>query len=237
MIRRQRTGRGTIHARLGRVLHRARCRARSIHIRHAGGAALEEALRLLQARGVRLVFSSQLVTPEMRVRVEPMVSFPRAQLDELLAPHGLAAERGPGGVIQIVRRRPTPAARARAATAAPPGSRPPRRRPRRATWLSRAGDGHSAPPGPGWCAGGRDDSTAWASAVAHSAATWATTRCGRCRRSQALRPPTISEASTRFEAAPSVTPASSSMAWPRRGCNMPRWDAGTPGRSPCFAAT
>ena len=88
------------------------------------GRRLEEALRIVQAHGLRLVFSSQLVTPEMRVRVEPRASSPRAQLDELLAPHGLAAERGPGGVIQIVRRQAAPA-RARAVTASPSEAGPP----------------------------------------------------------------------------------------------------------------
>jgi hypothetical protein len=88
------------------------------------GLRLEEALRIVQTRGLRLVFSSELVTPEMRVGVEPRASSPRGQLDELLAPHGLAAERGPGGVIQIVRRQ-APGARARAVTASPSEAGPP----------------------------------------------------------------------------------------------------------------
>lgn len=69
------------------------------------GQPLEDALRALQAQGLRIVFTSSTVTPEMRVRVEPRGATPRQQLDALLAPHGLKAQDGPGGVIQVVRAR------------------------------------------------------------------------------------------------------------------------------------
>ena len=72
------------------------------------GRRLEDALRLLQTRGLRLVFSSELVTPEMRVKSEPRAQTPSGQVSELLEPHGLIPENGPGGVIQVVRqKRPT----------------------------------------------------------------------------------------------------------------------------------
>jgi hypothetical protein len=35
------------------------------------GRRLEDVLRLLQTRGLRLVFSSEIVTPDMRIRSEP----------------------------------------------------------------------------------------------------------------------------------------------------------------------
>ena len=69
------------------------------------GRRLEDVLRLLQTRGLRLVFSSEIVTPDMRIRAEPRSKAVRKQLAELLEPHGLAAESGPGGVIQVVRRK------------------------------------------------------------------------------------------------------------------------------------
>ena len=69
------------------------------------GRRLEDVLRLLQTRGLRLVFSSEIVTPDMRIRSEPRAKVLRKQLAELLEPHGLAAESGPGGVIQVVRRK------------------------------------------------------------------------------------------------------------------------------------
>jgi TonB dependent receptor/Carboxypeptidase regulatory-like domain len=64
---------------------------------------LGDALRVLQARGLRIVFTSTIVTPDLRVRVEPRAKTARQQLDELLAPHGLQAIEGPGKIIQVVR--------------------------------------------------------------------------------------------------------------------------------------
>ena len=62
------------------------------------GRSLADALRALQARGLRIVFTSVTVTPDLRVETEPRAQTPRQQLDELLAPHGLKAQDGPGGV-------------------------------------------------------------------------------------------------------------------------------------------
>ena len=72
------------------------------------GRRLDDALRVLQAQGLRLVFSSELVTPEMRVRTEPRAKAPRERLGELLRPHGLVAENGPAGLLQIVRAKRSP---------------------------------------------------------------------------------------------------------------------------------
>ena len=77
---------------------------------HYAGRPLSEVLRLLQDRGLRIIFTSALVGRDLRVHTEPRVSTPRQQLDEMLAPHGLAARDGPGGVIQIVRGHAQPAA-------------------------------------------------------------------------------------------------------------------------------
>ncbi len=68
--------------------------------------SLAEALRLLQNQGLRIVFSSEIVTADMRVLQEPTAGEPRGRLDQLLEPHGLIAEEGPGGIVQIVRARP-----------------------------------------------------------------------------------------------------------------------------------
>ena len=80
---------------------------------------LSDALRELQQSGLPLVFSSEIVTPGMRVITEPRATTPRQQLDELLAPHGLRAERGPGGVIQVVRSRSAPSSGSAKKPAAP----------------------------------------------------------------------------------------------------------------------
>ena len=78
------------------------------------GRPLADALQTLQARGLRIIFTSNIVTPDLRVKDEPRGATPRAQLDEILAPHGLEARKGPSGTLQIVRAprpRPEPASR------------------------------------------------------------------------------------------------------------------------------
>ena len=77
------------------------------------GRRLDEALRLLQQDGLPIIFSSEIVTPSMRVAAEPRAIIPRQQLDELLAPHGLKAEAGPGRVILVVRDHSSAGRRAR----------------------------------------------------------------------------------------------------------------------------
>jgi hypothetical protein len=84
------------------------------------GRRLEDALRVLQMRGLRLVFSSELVTPDMRVGAEPRARAPNEQLAELLRPHGLTVESGPGGVLQIVRLKKPAADRSHRPRSPPP---------------------------------------------------------------------------------------------------------------------
>jgi hypothetical protein len=75
------------------------------------GRRLEDALRLLQSEGLPIVFSSEIVTPQMHVTIEPEAASPRRQLDEILAPNGLVAEAGPGGVIIVLRAHDMPASK------------------------------------------------------------------------------------------------------------------------------
>jgi len=67
------------------------------------GRPLADVLRDMQQRGLNVVYSSDLVKPEMRVIAEPRANDDRAILDEILPPLGLAAKNGPGGVVLIVR--------------------------------------------------------------------------------------------------------------------------------------
>lgn len=67
------------------------------------GRPLTDVLRELQSRGLRIVFTSQLVKPEMKVETEPVSGDPRRILDEVLAPHGLKAEERVGGTLVVVR--------------------------------------------------------------------------------------------------------------------------------------
>jgi hypothetical protein len=63
---------------------------------------LSEVLEDLRTRGLHLIYSSDLVRPEMIVRSEPEAGEPRVILERLLAPFGLASADGPGGTVLIV---------------------------------------------------------------------------------------------------------------------------------------
>ena len=98
----------------------------------AAGQRLDEALAALQQRGLKVIFSSEVVRPSMRVAEAPRALSPRRALDALLEPHGLIAQDGPGGTVLVVKnpraRVPTrsPPALAAATTAPPPTDAPPR---------------------------------------------------------------------------------------------------------------
>ena len=66
------------------------------------GRPLAEVLLSFQKQGLTLVFTSQLVRPDMKVLREPVAREPRQLLEEILAPHGLGIEAGPGGVLVVV---------------------------------------------------------------------------------------------------------------------------------------
>jgi outer membrane receptor protein involved in Fe transport len=89
------------------------------------GLTLTEAISRLIADGLPVVYSSNVVRADMKVAVEPRAGTPRATLDELLAPHGLAVREMGSGRLVIVRappRAPRPApvpAAALASTKAP----------------------------------------------------------------------------------------------------------------------
>jgi TonB dependent receptor/TonB-dependent Receptor Plug Domain len=67
------------------------------------GRPLLDALRDLEARGLRLVYTDAVVTPDLMVKNEPQATEPRRVLDELLREHSLRAKRGPRGTLLIVR--------------------------------------------------------------------------------------------------------------------------------------
>ena len=76
------------------------------------GLTLTEAISRLIADGLPVVYSSNVVRADMKVAVEPRAGTPRATLDELLAPHGLAVREMASGRLVIVRapsRAPGPA--------------------------------------------------------------------------------------------------------------------------------
>ncbi len=67
------------------------------------GLPLAEALRALEGEGLTIVFTSELVEDDMEVLEEPASREPRRILDEILAPHGLEAREGPGGILVVAR--------------------------------------------------------------------------------------------------------------------------------------
>ncbi|HEV7921448.1 MAG TPA: TonB-dependent receptor [Thermoanaerobaculia bacterium] len=67
------------------------------------GRPLAEALRELQSRGLRLIYSDDVVTSAMMVQTEPRATQPRKILDQLLREHALRATDGPRGTLLIVR--------------------------------------------------------------------------------------------------------------------------------------
>jgi outer membrane receptor protein involved in Fe transport len=69
------------------------------------GRRLAEVLQDLRARGLHLIFSSAVVTEDLRVTLEPRSTQPRSILNEILPPLGLTARNGPGGTLLIVRAR------------------------------------------------------------------------------------------------------------------------------------
>ena len=90
---------------------------------HVAGRRVDEVLSLLQQRGMRIIFSTQVVRSDMRVSVEPSGATLRAVLDEVLQAHGLMVREGPGGTLLVVL---NPRARARlpAAPRTAPGPPP-----------------------------------------------------------------------------------------------------------------
>ena len=67
------------------------------------GRPLGDVLRELQATGLNIAFSSEIVRPTMRVLTEPKAVLPRTILDEILRPHGLQIRSGPRGALLVVR--------------------------------------------------------------------------------------------------------------------------------------
>src|SRR5262245_22971042 len=67
------------------------------------GKPLGDVLRQFQEQGLPVIFSSELVLPQMRVTSEPKATRPEDALVEILRPHGLAVRPGPGGRLIVVR--------------------------------------------------------------------------------------------------------------------------------------
>ena len=95
------------------------------------GLRVAEVLRRLQDKGVRIIFSSDLVPPDLRVKKEPRTgSGLRDVAEQVLEPHGLTLTAGPRNTWIVVRkqsveRRAPPQAAAAPAVPAPQAQPPP----------------------------------------------------------------------------------------------------------------
>ena len=75
--------------------------ARAESVERWSGRRLVEVLDELNAHGVPLLYSSQLVTPELTIESEPKAAAVRDRLEEALKPHGLALEETDGLLLVI----------------------------------------------------------------------------------------------------------------------------------------
>lgn len=64
---------------------------------------LSDYLNSLNQAGFRIVYSSDLVTDQMRISVDPGLTVTAADLSGILRPHGLKSRPGPAGSILVVR--------------------------------------------------------------------------------------------------------------------------------------
>jgi len=81
------------------------------------GRRVADVLHELTLQGLRLIYSSETVPDSLLVLRDPNGATPAAVLDEILAQHGLQANRVGKDTYAVVRR--APASEARAAPAAP----------------------------------------------------------------------------------------------------------------------
>ena len=86
------------------------------------GRPVADILQELQTAELRIIFSTDLVKPAMRVQAEPKTTDPKDIAREILEPHGLTVRPGPRGTLLVVAlpRKDPPASR-RTPPAAPTG--------------------------------------------------------------------------------------------------------------------
>lgn len=82
------------------------------------GRALDDVLRELSGRGLQLIYNQELVPAQLRVQREPRAGSDVAVLEQVLAEHGLQAQRVGEGIYAIVRK----SAPASAAPTVPPAT-------------------------------------------------------------------------------------------------------------------
>jgi hypothetical protein len=66
------------------------------------GRAVVDVLGELQAMKLKLIFSTEVVPPSLRIATEPRGTDPRSIALQILEPHGLTLQQGPGGTLLVV---------------------------------------------------------------------------------------------------------------------------------------
>ena len=97
--------------------------AQAAQHRPYAGRIVAEVLQELQTPELKIIFSTDLVKPSMRVQAEPKSTDSKDIVREILEPHGLTARPGPGGTLLVIAlpRKDPPTSR-RKAPAAPAGT-------------------------------------------------------------------------------------------------------------------
>lgn len=85
--------------------------AAAVELPEMAGRPLVDVLEQLRDLGVQVIYSDELVTPEMKVGDGPTSSEPEAVLRELLAEHGLGVKNGPEDTLIVVKAAPQPTGR------------------------------------------------------------------------------------------------------------------------------
>ena len=100
--------------------------------RSYAGRPVADVLQELQTPELRIIFSTDLVRPAMRVQTEPKSTDPKEIAREILEPHGLTVRPGPRGTLLVVAlpRKDPPASR-RKPPAAPTGKPQPASEPQK----------------------------------------------------------------------------------------------------------
>jgi outer membrane receptor protein involved in Fe transport len=74
----------------------------AIHARRYAGKPVADVLQELQTAEFKIIFSTDLVPPALRVKSEPKSKDPREVAREVLEPHGLTLQPGPRGTLLVV---------------------------------------------------------------------------------------------------------------------------------------
>ena len=74
--------------------------------------SVEQALEVLQNRGLTILYSSDLIQPWMQVRAEPVAHDARGILEEIVAPYAVQVRDGPNGLLVLVRATTPPVVKA-----------------------------------------------------------------------------------------------------------------------------